>query len=640
MLRKSIVPGWLQNMLDSLRKAAGTWVAKLLLGLLVLSFAIWGISGQFLGGVGNSVLTVGDTAVSINEYRLAYDRRLAIMSQQVGTRLTREQASAFGIDQQVLAGLVGGAALDEQAGEMQLGLSRDRLAELTAADPAFQGPDGSFSRQQFDFVLRQVGMRPEDYLKSREQEAIRQQIVEAVSVGARPPDAYLRAFALYRGEDRTVEFITIPRSVVEPVGEPTQEQLTSFFEAAKQDYAAPEYRRIAFVKLEPADIADESAISDEAVKAYYEGNIARYTQPEKRRIEQLVFASEDAARAALESIRGGSSFEEVVAAQGKSMQDVSLGTFEKARVADPAIAEAAFSLEPGTVSEVVRGSFGHLLVRVPEITPAVVRPLADVEKEIRRDLALDEASRVLLDVHDAYEDARAGGETMQEAAARLKLQVRTVEAVDRQGRAPDGSEVSLPESQALLREAYETDVGVENPPIQIGATGFVFYEIEGITPARERTLDEARDRVVADWKRQEASSRLAARAEELRKQLADGRPFAEIAEELGLELQTKRGLKRDADDVDLGRAGASAAFGVSQGGTGLVAAPNDGAQILFRVTEVFAPASAGPESVPDQTQQTLASGMAEDLLDQLVAKLQAQYGVTINRSAINQALSF
>jgi len=627
-------------MLDSLRKAAGTWVAKLLLILLVLSFAVWGISGQFLGGVGNNVVTVGNTAVSINEYRLAYDRQLSVLSQQFGTRITREQATALGIDNQVLAQLTAGAVLDEQASEMNLGLSRDRLAQLAADDPAFQGPDGRFNRQQFDYVLRQVGMRPEDYLRNREQVAIRQQIVEAVSDGMKTPQAYLRAFALYRGEDRTVEFVTIPRAAVEPLPEPTAEQLQSFFDGAKADYAAPEYRKIAYVKLEPSDIADEAAITEDAVKEYYEKNLARYTTAEKRTIEQLVFASEDAAKAAREKIAAGATFEEVVAAEGKTMADVALGTFEKERVADPGIAEAAFGLQQGQVSDVVRGSFGFLLVRVTAITPQVVRPLADVSNEIRRDLALDEASRVLLDVHDSYEDARAGGESMQEAASRLKLTVNTVDAVDRQGRAPDGSEVSVPEAQALLREAFETDVGVENAPVQIGSSGFLFYEVEAVTPARDRTLDEVRDRVVADWKRTETASRLAARAEELRKQLADGKPFADIAAELGLELQTKRGVKREADDVDLGRAGASAVFGVAQGGTGLVAAPSEGGQILFKVTEVFAPASAGPESVPEQTQEALASGMADDLLDQLVARLQAQYGVTVNRSAISQALSF
>lgn len=627
-------------MLDSLRKAASTWVAKVLLGLLVLSFAVWGISGSIFGGPGSNVLTAGETGVSIVDYRLAYDRQINVMSRQFGTRLTREQAQALGIDQQVLSQLIAGALLDEQAGEMELGLSEDRLAQLTAEDPAFQGPDGRFDRRQFEYVLRQVGMRPEDYLRNRQQVAIRQQIVQAVADGIRMPDAYLRAVSLYQGEDRTVEFVVIPRSTVEPVEEPTDAQINEYFEANKQSYAAPEYRRIAYIKLEPEDIADESAVLREQIETYYNDNIDRYTKPEQRRIEQLVFASEDAAKAARDKIEAGSSFEDIVTEQGKTMNDVVLGTLPKSRVADPAIAEAAFELAEGRVSDVVDGNFGHLLVRVTEIQPGAVEPLEAVADGIRSQIALDEAADVLLDVYDSYEDARAGGETMQEAASRLKLRVRTVEAVDRRGGTPDGGEVDLPEQQQLIADAFETDVGVENAPINIGATGFLFHEVEDIIPARDRTLDEVRADVIADWRDDQVSTRLAERAEAARKQLADGKPLAEIAAELGLEVETRRGIKRDSEDVDLGNAGVAAVFGVARGGVGLATGPNDRAQILFRVTEAFEPIGAGPDAVPAETRQALSSGMSDDLLDQLVAVLQSKYEVRINQGAINQALSF
>ena len=627
-------------MLDSLRQAATTWVAKLLLGLLVLSFAVWGISGSILGGPGNNVLTAGETSVSIVEYRLAYDRQLNVLSRQFGTRLTREQAAALGIDQQVLSQLMAGALLDEQASEMRLGLSEDRLAQLTAEDPAFHGPDGRFDRQQFEYVLRQVGMRPEDYLRNRERVAIRQQIVDAVAEGLRTPDAYLRAVALYQGEDRTVELMVIPRSIVEPVADPTDAQVTEYFEDNKQRYAAPEYRGIAYIKLEPEDIADEAAVLPDAVEARYNDDIERYTTAERRRIEQLVFASEDDARTALEKIRAGTSFEDIVAEQGRTMADVLLGTFAKDRVADPAIAEVAFNLPAGSVSDVVKGNFGSVLVRVTEIEPANVQPLSEVADKIRTEIALEEAAKVLLDVHDSYEDARAGGETMQEAASRLRLTVETVEAVDSRGGTPDGGEVNLPQQRELLAEVFESDVGIENPTINIGATGFLFYEVTDIIPARDRTLDEVRDQVVADWRGDEAATRLAQKAEALRKELADGRPFPEIAEELGLELKTRRGLKRDSEDLDLDRSGVAAVFGVTRGEAGLVKGGTEGTQILFRVTEVFAPASAGPDSVAEQTRDSLTQGLSDDLLDLLVAELQSKYEVRINQGAINQALSF
>jgi peptidyl-prolyl cis-trans isomerase D len=629
-------------MLDSLRKAASTWVAKLLLILLIGSFAVWGISGQLVTGLGGSnVIAAGGTTVSALDYRLAYDRQMQVMSQQFGMQLTREQATAFGIDNQVLAQLVAGAVLDEQARKLGLGVSRERVAALTVEDPAFHGPDGKFDRNQFDYVLQQVGMRPEDYLNNREQVAVRQQVVEAVSDGLKAPDAFYRAVALYQGEDRTVEFLALPKSLVEPIEEPSADVLSKWFEERKASYGAPEYRKISYIKLEPEDIADESAITDEQVAKDYEANKARYTTPETRKIEQLVFANEAAAQAAADSLKAGSTFDQLVAAEGKTMADVQLGTLPKDRVPDPAVAEAAFKLQANEVSPVVKGAFGPVLIRVTEITPEVVRSLDEVKGEIRKALAVAEASRVLLDVHDSYEDARAGGDSLMQAAQKLNLKVVTIDAIDRSAQRPDGTVVNdIPQSAEVLAAAFESEVNVENDAISIGSNGFVFFEVEGITPARERALDEVRDRVIADWKAAETKSRLGAKAAEIEKRVKDGAPLDTIAAELKLEKQTKRGLKRQADDADFGQDGVTAVFAVAEGGTGSTPAPTDEAQIVFKVTEVFEPAGADGSALPDQTKTSYSSGLADDLLDQLVARLQAEYDVEIDQGAIQRALAF
>ncbi len=628
-------------MLTLLRNAAGTWVAKLLLLMLVLSFAVWGISGQIGGGIGSNVVSVGDTRVSVNEYRLAYDRQVSQFSQQFGRAITREQAQAFGIDQMVLAQLIAGAVLDEQAREMRLGLSRDRLAALTAEDPAFRGPDGRFDRNQFQWVLRQVGMSPNDYLKNRGQVAVRQQIVEAVSDGMTAPQTLLRAVSLYSGEDRTVEYLVLPRSLVEPVEAPSEEAVAAWFEANKATYAAPEYRKVSYIKLEPEDIADPASIGDEEVRAYYQRTISRFTTAESRTIEQIVFADEAKAEAALERIRAGTAFEDIAAEEGKTMADVLLGTFARDKVADQAVAEAAFALDKGGVSEVVPGTFGPILLRVTKIVPERVAPFEEVAETVRQELALDEANRVLLDVHDAYEDARAGGDTMAEAAAKQRLKVVTVDAVDRNGRTPEGTILTdLPLSSELLRDAFDAEAGMENAPLSIGSTGFLFYEVDAVTPARDRALDEVRDRVAADWTANEAATRLAQKAVETQKALAGGKPLAELAAELGIEAQTRRGLKRDGTDSDLGQAGIAAVFGVARGESGLTPGANAGTEIVFRVADVVHPVDAGPDAVPQEVRDRFTRGLADDLLDQLVARLQSQYRVNVDRAAMQQALSF
>lgn len=630
-------------MLDSLRNAAGSWISKLLLAMLIVSFAIWGITGRMLGTLteSNTVVQAGSTHVGVNDYMLAYRRAISVMEQRLGQRLTPEQADALGLDDQVLSQLVAGAVLDEQAREMGLGVSSERLARLVREDPAFRGPDGTYDKQQFEYVLRQVGMRPEDYLRNREQVAVRQQIVEAVANGLVVPDVFLKAVALYRGEDRTADYVVLPRTMVEPVADPAADVLTTWFDGRKADYAAPEYRKISYARLEPADIADPAAISDEQVKADYDKNIARYTTPEKRQIDQLVFADEAAARTAEETIKGGSTFDDIVLAQGKTAADVAMGTLARAEVADKAIAEAAFGLTEGGVSGVIAGAFGPVIVRVAKIEPEIVRPFDAVKDEIRKELALAEAQQVLLDAHDAYEDARASGDTLVEAAAKVKIKVVTVDAVSRTGQAPDGSVVSdIPESEKLLAAAFETDVGVENAGLATANSGFVFFEVDAVTPARDRTLDEVRERVVADWKREEAASLLSARAEAARKSLDGGATLDAVATETGQTKQTKRGLKRDAEDADLGEAGVTAVFAVKPGGHGVFAGPNGDSQILFVVTEATEPAGAGPEMVPDEVRQTFAAAMSDDLLDQLVNRLRGQYEVTVNQAAIDVAKRF
>ena len=629
-------------MLNSLRNAAGTWVAKALLVLLVLSFGVWGISGQLTQSFNSStVVTAGDTKVSINEFRLAYDRQMRVLSQRFGQQITREQARVFGVDQQVLAQLVAGAVLDEQAREMNLGLSKDRLAKLTAEDPAFKGPDGRFDRRAFDQVLRSVGMRPEDYLTNREQVATRQQIVEAISDGITIPDAFLKASALYQGEDRTVEFVVIPLAQVQPVEEPAAEVLAAWFETNKAKYGAPEYRKISYVVLDPETIADPAAITDEQVNKDYEARKAQYTTAETRKVEQIVFKDKEAAEAAVKRILAGATFDQVAVSEGKKPEDTDLGVVSRDKIGDATIADAAFALKENEISGVVDGKFGPVILRVTAITPESVKPVEEAAADIRKELALVEANRVLLDVHDSYEDARAGGSTMAEAASKLKLDLKTVEAVDRNGQTPDGTVLKdLPESAVLLKSAFEAEVNTENAPLNHGKSGFVWYEVEGVTSARDRTLDEVKDKVVTDWKDEEARKRLGEKAAEMDKRLKDGAKLDEIATELGLEKQTKRGLKRGADDADIGEAGVTAAFSVPQGTAGLVPGPSANSQILFRVTEAFEPAGASAQSIPDADRKRLTAEFADDLLDQLVARLRDDYKVTIDQGALARALTF
>jgi peptidyl-prolyl cis-trans isomerase D len=321
---------------------------------------------------------------------------------------------------------------------------------------------------------------------------------------------------------------------------------------------------------------------------------------------------------------------------------VQIGTVAKDGVPDNAVAEIAFGLQLNQPSEVIQGTFGPVLLRVTAINPEVVKSYEEAAPEIRKDLALAEAHRIVLDVHDAFEDGRAGGDTLAEAAAKSKLKVVTIDAIDQGAKLPDDTLVSdLPESAELLRAAFASEVGVDNGPVNLGSDGFVFYEVVGITPARDRTLDEVKTRVVADWTKAETEKRLSGKVAELEKRLKDGSATLDaLATELSLEKQTKRGLKRGAEDADLGANGVAEVFTVAQDGVGDFGSPSADTRILFKVTETFEPAASGPDAIPENEREALATGVADDVIDQLVAKLRAEYDVRVDQTAVERALAF
>jgi peptidyl-prolyl cis-trans isomerase D len=628
-------------MLDSMRKAASGWMAKLLLGLLVVSFAVWGVSSSILTGpTANAVLEVGSARVTPVEFRLAYDRQLRALSEQFGTRLTREQAASVGIDQQVLTQLSAGALLDDVASDMNLGVSDKEIARLTAEDPAFHTSPGTFDRVLFERVLREVGMRPEDYLLNRAQVARRQQVVDSATASMTMPQAFLDALSVHQGETRDVSFLVLPKRLVEPVAEPDEAKLAAYFAENKAEYRFPEFRAVRHVKLEPEDIAAGIDVSEADIRADYDANIARFTTPEQRTIEQLIFTDRAAADAAAAALAGGKTFDQLAAEQNRTLADVLLGTFAKDAMPDKALAESAFALPAaGSTSAVTEGQFGPVILRVTAINPAVIKPFDQAREQVRNEIALNRAAETILDTHDAYEDARAGGDDMKSAAAKLNLQVVETPAVSRAGEDPAGKRIeTLPAASDLLRVAFDGDVDTELPPISLGASGFLWVEVASVTPSRDAEIGEVRDRVVSDWKDAEANRLIGERANVLLGELKGGKALSQIATDLALEAETVSSLSRDNSQTSLGSAGVQAAFGGPQGHLTVAPAETDGAQVLISVDKV-----ARPEPDAGRVASEVAplnEALSDDVLDQLIARLRIDTPVQVNQRVIDQALNF
>jgi peptidyl-prolyl cis-trans isomerase D len=628
--------------MDFLRRAAKTWVAKLLLILLVASFGVWGISGSILQNNSTTVVSVGDEKVGPEEFYLAYRQQVGAISQQFGRNLTTEEARAFGIEDQVFGSLATNAALDQQASELNLGVSEKRQGVILSQQPIFQDSlTGQFDQGTFRRVLQNIGMSESQYLTISAKEATRSQVTEAVSDGFKIPQTLLKALAEYRTEKRDIDYLVLTPAILDEMAAATDEQLKTYFDANIARYAAPEYRKISYLKLTSEDIIDLDGVSEEAIVQEYEARQSSYSTEESRAIDQLTFKDDVAADAALAKLNSGTSFDDLLVEEGKTASDVSIGTFTKNRMPDQSLADAAFSVPAeGGNTDVLKGTFGPVILRVSKIEPAVTRTLDDVKEDIRRQLALIAAADTLLDVHDAYEDDRASGLTLIEAADKQNLKVVTIDMIDRTGADDKGVAVEgIPQSREVITQAFESDINLETPPINIGSEGFVWFEVLDIIAARDRTLDEVKDRVSADWLAAETEAALVAKADELKKQLDDGKTLAAIADEHTINLEKKIDITRGAPDAVFNLATIEAAFAGPIGLTTVAPDASGANQVLMKVVAVNVPEDALSDQAITQNLENFNAVAGNEVVGQFVSRLQSEYGVTVNRELASHILA-
>src|SRR6185312_11530233 len=172
-------------MLRNIHKASSTWLGKgimaVVMGFLVISFAIWGIADIFRGGFGqNNVASIGSSEITIEQFRQFYNERLQQLSRQAGRPITPDQARSLGLDRQLLGQLIAQTTLDEQARNLHLGLSDAEIARRITSDANFKGPTGQFDRNRFLQIIRDAGYTEPRFVAEQRNVLLRRQIAQTV----------------------------------------------------------------------------------------------------------------------------------------------------------------------------------------------------------------------------------------------------------------------------------------------------------------------------------------------------------------------------------------------------------------------------------------------------------------------------
>jgi len=626
-------------MLTALRRLAGTWVAKILFALLVLSFAVWGI-GDVVRNIGRdtAVARVGDSAIELAEAQAAARREMARIMRQMGPRFELDENIRRAVAAAALEQLISDRAVRQEAARMGIVAPAAAVREAVFAIPGLRGPDGAFSRAVFDSLLRQNEMNEAQFLNLVAGDLLRQQLAGAVRAGAAGPDAMTAPLLAWIMERRVADLILVPRAAMPDPEPPTEAQLRRFQENNPQRFSSPEYREAAVAVLSAESVAAEIAVPDEDLAQAFEQRRGQYETPERRALRQVVVPEEEAARAIAETWRGGADFaaiEAAATAAGGAAAD--LGLLDRASLPLEPVAAAAFAAAPGAVTDPVRSPFGWHVLQVERVEPAATRTFAEVREELRREVARDRALGLAYERANRVEDALAGGASLAEVAQRFGLDLATV-TLDQGGRDPAGTTAALPVPEALreelLRAIFAAREG-DAPRMTEMGDAFVAVELRRVIPPTLKPFETVegplREAYLAEARRRAAEERAAALLAALR----EGRPAAEAAEAAGLMAQRLGPVGRTPATAGAMPPELLAPLFEAKAGEATMAETRDGFAVA-RVVEVvrFDPASdpLGLGRLRGEVEQS----MQDELEEQYALALRARANVRINNSLLQQ----
>lgn len=593
----------------------------ILMGLLIVGLA--GFGATSLSGSARSVATVGEKEVSTDAYLRALRTEINAFSAQAGRAVPMSEAQMLGLDRQVLAQLITARGLDNEASQIGLSVGDDVVAEQLLQVPSFQGPDGSFNREAYSFALRNQGLSETEFEEQLRDDTARTVLQSALIAGNTLPDTYIDTLLAYTGETRDFTWARLTGSALQTgLPEPSEADLEAYYEDNLDNYTLPELRDITYAWITPEMIVDTVEVDEDALRAAYDERIDEFNLPERRLVERLVFSNEDAAAEALARLNETFSFEDLVEDRGLSMSDIDMGDVTREALGDAA--DGVFAAETGAVVGPLPSSLGPALYRVNAVLDAQSTSFEDARPDLRGELALDRARRVIDTLAQSIDDELAAGATLEEIADTTEAELGQIDWFP-------GSDGEIAAYDAFREAASALSEGDFPEVLQLGDGGIFAMRLNRIQPPAPQPIEDVIDQVRQGWDTREQTAQLMIQAEDIAAALANGSTF----EDLGLVPQSETDLGRNAQIADLDPGLLSAVFEMAPADTRAIAGV--GEVILIRLDEVnpVDRSDADIELLAQALRNQASNSIAEDLFRAFAGDVQRRAGVQVNQPAIN-----
>jgi peptidyl-prolyl cis-trans isomerase D len=544
-------PQFLNLHMQLFRNLAHNVFFKIILAFVALSFVLFGISGFLLGSPNSWVVKIGDTTVGQNAFNRALqsDREIILASNKSPEALKYLESEQF--KSAVLGRIVNRAMIEKLQGDFGVEASKKLIMQEIAKDSSFKNKEGKFDRETFKAFLSKNGFNEERYINEIANEVTAAMVLQSIPMVAPINLEQVVEMENFKQEKRLADVLTISAKNVGAPAKPTDEELTKFFSENRQNYSAPELRKVSYLQFSKSDFAKDLAITDAEIQAEYEKNKQNYMQPESRVFYHVVFEEESKATEFSAKLNESdkSKINDEFAKLAKEFlkkdpKEIKLTITEKDLIPELA---SAFKLAKNNFSAVLKSPLGFHIFLLTDIKESKPMSFAELKGSIKEQLLRDRDEKVLQSKITEIDDQILSSNSLEEVAKKFNLKFSSAITINQAGKNEKGEEISAVKNlENFAQNAFAAKQGQASKIFYaIKSSGFYALKVEEIEVAHDQKLEEVKSQVIADLNKKNAGLALEKLAQKIGEEVkSNPNSLAEIAKKYQLKLEKNREFPR------------------------------------------------------------------------------------------------
>lgn len=544
-------------MLERIREGSQGPAAKIILVLIILSFALAGIGGYLGQTTEQAVAQVNGVEISQSEYARAYENEKSRLEQQLGeyyAQVSADPSYMAQMRQSVVDRLVQQELQLQLAERLGLRTSDEEIKATILTLPYFQ-LGGKFNNDRYLQVLRQLGFQADGFREYLRNEMTRSQLVSALAgsdfVLANELD---HAVALQQ-QQRSVDYVVIDKTQFADQVKITEEAIADYYNLNQAQFLAPEKVKVAYIELTANDVTLPEPITEQAIAEYYEQNKAQYSEPEKRRVAHILIdnseddaAAKEKATALLNQLKEGADFAQLAKTSSDDEVSAEMGgdlDWIERDMLDPEFEKAAFALAAvGDTSALVQSEFGYHIIKLTDLEKGQTTPLESVKAQLKQELEATAKADLFYEKQTQIAElAFEMADSLDDAAEAAGVEVKHTELVSRNN-LPAPLNQSTVQSVVFSPELIED--GVNSEVLELGNEHIAVVRVSQHQAATTEPLAQVSEQIKQQLTQEQTTAAAKEKAQGLFAQLQAGTSLAELATADKLTLKKEAALMRQS----------------------------------------------------------------------------------------------